>query len=156
MPSGIGNSIRYKYFKNKLLYMGENVLIKPHTSIHSPEKISLDDYCNIGEHCYLLGDGEISIGKYTMLAMNVTVISYDHAHKEEELICKQDIVCAPVYIGDNCWIGANTTILKGVSIGDNSIIGAGSVVTKDIPENSIAAGNPAKIIKKRKEEDFIY
>ena len=53
-----------------------------------------------------------------------------------------------VTIGKNVWIGSGSIILPGVSIGDNSIIGAGSVVNKDIPENSIAVGNPCKVIKK--------
>ena len=55
----------------------------------------------------------------------------------------------PVYIGNNCWIGGRVTILPGVKIGDGSIIGAGAVVTKDVPENSIVAGNPAVVVKKR-------
>jgi acetyltransferase-like isoleucine patch superfamily enzyme len=53
-----------------------------------------------------------------------------------------------VIIGDNVWLGLNTTVLKGVSIGENSVIGAESVVTRDIPSNVIAAGNPCRVIKK--------
>lgn len=53
----------------------------------------------------------------------------------------------PVKIGRNVWIGSNSTILPGVTVGDNAVIGAGSVVTKDIPENTVFAGNPAKFIK---------
>ena len=53
-----------------------------------------------------------------------------------------------VTIGDNCWIGGSVSILPGVSIGDNVTIGAGSVVVKDIPSGSVAAGNPAKVIKR--------
>ena len=53
-----------------------------------------------------------------------------------------------IFIGNNVWIGANCCILPNVHIGDNCVIGAGSVVTKDIPSNSVAAGNPAKVIKK--------
>lgn len=52
-----------------------------------------------------------------------------------------------IKIGDNVWIGWGVIILKGVSIGDNSVIAAGSVVVSDIPENCIAAGNPAKLVK---------
>ncbi|WP_307774297.1 MULTISPECIES: acyltransferase [Flavobacterium] len=54
---------------------------------------------------------------------------------------------APVTIGNNVWVGERAIILKGVSIGDNSVIAAGSVVTKNVPENSIVGGNPAKVIK---------
>ena len=54
----------------------------------------------------------------------------------------------PVSIGNNCWIGGSVTILPGVSIGNNCTIGAGSVVVHDIPDNSIAVGNPARVVKK--------
>lgn len=58
-----------------------------------------------------------------------------------------------VVIGDNVWIGGNTVVCPGVRIGDNVVIGAGSVVTKDIPDWSVAAGNPCKVIRKITEED---
>ena len=62
--------------------------------------------------------------------------------------------CKPIIIEDNVWLGANSTILKGVIIGKNSVIGAGSVVTKNIPANVIAAGNPCRVIKEI-EDDII-
>lgn len=55
--------------------------------------------------------------------------------------------CAPVTIGNSVWIGCNVSILPGVTIGDNCTIGAGSVVTRDIPANSLAAGNPCRVIR---------
>lgn len=60
----------------------------------------------------------------------------------------QELKCGKVEIGKNVWIGQNVCILPNVSIGDNSIIGAGSIVTKNVPQYTIVAGNPAKIIKK--------
>ena len=61
-----------------------------------------------------------------------------------------------VRIGENVWIGANATILPGVTIGDNSIIGGGAVVTHDIPSNVIAVGNPARILREITEDDYLY
>ena len=61
-----------------------------------------------------------------------------------------------VTIGDNVWIGGNTVIMPGVHIGSNTVIGAGSVVTKDIPDWSVAVGNPCRVIKKITEEDKKY
>lgn len=55
------------------------------------------------------------------------------------------------HIGDNCWIGGSSTILPGVTIGDNVTIGAGSVVVKDIPSNSVAVGNPARVVRNIKD-----
>lgn len=69
---------------------------------------------------------------------------------EEDLLCRAK---APTVIMDNAFIGAKSIILKGVTIGRNSIIGAGSVVTKNIPENEIWAGNPAKFIRKLKSDE---
>ncbi|MFD1901362.1 DapH/DapD/GlmU-related protein [Enterococcus termitis] len=62
----------------------------------------------------------------------------------------------PVTIEDNCWIGANTTICPGVTIGENSVIGAGSIVTKDIPANSVAVGNPCKVLREINEQDRAF
>ena len=59
-------------------------------------------------------------------------------------------------MGDNVWIGGNTVILPGVTVGSNVVIGAGSVVSKDIPDNTIAAGNPCKVIREITDEDRIY
>ena len=60
---------------------------------------------------------------------------------------RRDLIPKPIHIGKNVLIGSNSTILSGVTIGDNAVIGAGSVVTKDIPENMIAVGSPAKVIR---------
>lgn len=73
---------------------------------------------------------------------NVTIMDGD-AHQDDPRAGKN----VPIVIEDNVWIGANATILKGVTIGRNSLIGAGSVVVKSIPENVIAAGNPCRVIK---------
>lgn len=85
----------------------------------------------------------ITIGNNVAISENVTIWDSD-AHK---IIGKESEMSKPVYIGNHVWIGCNVTILKGVTIGDGAIIAAGSVVTKNIPENTLAGGVPAKIIK---------
>ncbi|MEK4745885.1 acyltransferase [Bacillus sp. FSL R9-9481] len=94
--------------------------------------------CNIDfSHCWL-----ISIGDNVTLAPKVHILAHDASTKRALGHSKIGLV----KIGNNVFIGANSTILPNVNIGDNVIIGAGSVVSKDIPNGSIAAGNPAKVI----------
>ena len=83
------------------------------------------------------------------LTDEVSILTACHSTDPVERNTRQEWAKA-VTIGHNCWIGASVTILPGVTIGDNVTIGAGSVVVKDIPSNSVAVGNPAKIIKKIK------
>lgn len=84
----------------------------------------------------------IIIGDQVYVAPNVCF--YAGGHDLQDL---SQIIGGNITIGNNVWIGANAVILPGVNIGSNCVIGAGSVVTRDIPENSVAAGNPARIIK---------
>ena len=88
-------------------------------------------------HCFL-----ITIGDNTTICPNVRLIAHDASTKKSLGYTK----IGKIVIGENCFIGDSVTILPNVKIGKNSIIGAGSVVTKPIPNNSVAAGNPAKVI----------
>ena len=93
---------------------------------------------------------EVRIGKQCLFGANVIITDTDfHALKPENRRYNnrpEDIAVAPVIIGDNVFIGTGVIVLKGVEIGANSVIGAGTVVTKNIPANSIVAGNPLRII----------
>jgi acetyltransferase-like isoleucine patch superfamily enzyme len=89
---------------------------------------------------------KITIGDGATIARNVYIYDGDHHSilDDDENILNKSL---PINIGKHVWIGVGAIILKGVNIGDGSIIGAGAVVNKDIPSNSIAVGNPAKVIK---------
>ena len=109
----------------------------------------------INFNCTLVDDAQIYIGDGTMIAPNVTIVAASYPVsprlRAEGYGCNK-----PVHIGKNVWIAANATILQGVRIGDNSIIGAASVVTKDVPENVIVMGSPAKIFREITPEDEVY
>lgn len=96
--------------------------------------------------------GSIRIGAGCLIGANVTLADTDfHALKPENRRYNKnpdEIAVAPIVIEDNVFIGAEAFVLKGVTIGKNSVIGAGAVVTRDIPENSIAVGNPAQVVKR--------
>ncbi len=109
---------------NKGLKLGNNVVI-------------VEEFLFDPAHCFL-----ISIGENCVICPNVRLIAHDASSKKVFGFTK----IGKIDIKENCFIGDSTIILPGVTIGPNSITGAGSVVTKDVPPNSIAAGNPARVI----------
>ena len=99
----------------------------------------------MSSNCYVQGRNGIRIGHNLRMGPGVGLISANHDINDYDVWPK----IGPIKIGDNVWIGMNSTVLPGVTIGDNVVIAAGSVVNSDIPSNSIAAGNPCKVIKEK-------
>ena len=95
----------------------------------------------------VLDEARVTIGDDCFIGPNVSIYTACHSTDPVERNSRQEWA-KPVTIGNNVWIGGSVTILPGVEIGDNVSIGAGSVVVKDIPSNSVAVGNPCKVIKK--------
>jgi acetyltransferase-like isoleucine patch superfamily enzyme len=115
-------------------------------------KVIVGDNCSFGYHCHIGCINKIEIGNNLLAASNIFMS--DHSHGENSL--KEAFIApikrrlsskGPIKIGNNVWIGECVMILSGVTIGDRCVIGANSVVTCDIPSNSIAAGNPAKVLR---------
>lgn len=98
-----------------------------------------------GFNCTILDMGEVRIGDNCLIGPNVGI--YSAGHNVNPVDRYKSGFSKPINIGNNVWIGGHCVIIGGVKIGDNSIIAAGSIVTKDVPENTIFAGNPAKKIK---------
>ena len=94
--------------------------------------------------CRFQDQGGIEIGDGSLIGHNTTIATLNHDFNP---LKRQNLTPSRVKIGKNVWIGSDCTILPGVEIGDGAIIGAGSVVTKSIPANTIAVGNPARVIK---------
>lgn len=103
----------------------------------------------------LVDDTHIYVGDYTMFGPNVTLATAGHPVLPE-LREKGYQFNIPIHIGKNCWIGAGSVILPGVTVGDGSVIGAGSVVTKDIPSGVVAVGNPCRVLRKIGDRDREY
>lgn len=98
----------------------------------------------INSGCCFQDQGGIEIGDNVLIGQQVVIATINH-----DLIpqSRANMLCAPVKIGNDVWIGAHATILPGVTVGDGAVIAAGAVVTKDVPENTVVGGVPAKIIK---------
>ena len=106
----------------------------------------------LGQECTISAFQHVSIGRECVVADRVMLIDFDHGITEvERPIRLQGIYKRDVRVGHNCWIGYGACVLRGVSVGDNSVIGTSAVVTKDVPENAVAAGIPARVIRMREE-----
>lgn len=115
------------------------------------ENISIGENTFVNTNCMFLDNNKISIGKNGLIAPYVQIYTASHPLEASERIVTKGTESRyltstqPVKIGDNVWIGGNSVIFPGVIIGNNVTIGAGSVVTKNIPDNSLAFGNPCQI-----------
>lgn len=121
-------------FSAKTLQIGENVQINDYVHIAAAFSVVIEKNVLIASKVYI---SDINHGNYIGIKQSnpMTIV------KERDLSCKE------INIKMNVWLGENVAVLPGVTIGENSIVGANSVVTKNIPPNSIAVGNPAKVIK---------
>jgi acetyltransferase-like isoleucine patch superfamily enzyme len=113
------------------IYIGTQTYLNRNTFLDASLSITIGRQCAIGPNCYIT----------------------DHDHRSEANVppLEQPLIAKPTHIGDRVWLGANVTVLKGVTIGNDTVIGAGSVVTKDIPPGAIAVGVPAKVIRLKTE-----
>jgi acetyltransferase-like isoleucine patch superfamily enzyme len=121
------------------------------TVVFPPFQINYGKNTKIGKKvfinfdCTFLDLGGITIDDNVMLAPKVSLLSEGHPASADQ---RQTLTAGKIHIKQNAWIGANATILQGVTVGENSVVAAGSVVSKDVPDNVIVGGTPAKIIKK--------
>lgn len=105
----------------------------------------------------------VTVGDNVFMGPNVSLMTPVHPFRWQDRnpkvkadgIVYDDEYAKPIVIGDNCWLASNVTVCGGVKIGEGCVIGAGSVVTRDIPENSLAAGNPCRVIRKITDADAI-
>lgn len=103
----------------------------------------------VNSGCTFMDRGGITLEDGVFIAPNVNIITENHAEQPE---LRRNVYTKPILIKRNAWIGAAAIILPGVTIGENSIVAAGAVVTKNVPDNTIVAGNPAKFIRMIKTE----
>lgn len=144
------------YMKKVFASCGENCYIElPFHANWGGHHVHLGTSVYLNANCALVDDGQIYIGDHVMIGPNVMIATANHPINPE-LRAKGYQYTRDVHIGENVWIGGNVSIVPGVTIGKNSVIGAGSVVTRDIPENSIAVGNPCRVIRRIGPRDEAY
>ena len=136
---------------NTNLKIGKNVTLYPNVMFFGDGLIEIGDNVDIGNGTVIYASkaGGIKIGNNTMIAAQCYIIDMDHGLQRDVLISRQENTVAPIYIGDDVWIAANCTVLKGSHIGNGAVIGAKSMVKGEIEENAIAFGIPAKVRKYR-------
>ena len=158
----------------KFRKLGRNVIFEHGVLVFHPENIEIGDnvyvghnamlkgyYKNlmrigsnswIGQNCFFHSGGGITIGDYVGIGPGTQILTLTHVLDDdiETPIILREQIYKPVVIENNCDIGVGTILLPGVTIGTGSMIGAGSVVTRDVKPYSIVAGNPARVLRKRK------
>lgn len=154
--------IYMKRGKHTVIYRSVRKDIVPFNAFSLGEYSVVEDFCcinnavgdlhighhtRIGLHNTLIGP--VSIGNHVNLAQGVVVSGLNHNFQDiTKRIDEQGVSTSPITICDDVWIGANSVITAGVTIGRHSVVAAGSVVTKDVPEYTVVAGSPARVIKK--------
>jgi len=136
--------------------LGANSTIEDFSAINNGVgAVIIGDRTKIGLSNTIIGP--VTIGNDIRLAQNITLSGLNHNYQDVNIpIHVQGVSTSPIVIEDETWIGANVVVLAGVKVGRHSIIAAGSVVTKDIPPFSVAAGNPARVLKKYNPETKIW
>lgn len=155
--SFLGPGYDFMMIRMRGIVIGENVMIGRNAWIQlegaDPEaKISVGDGTNIGRNATFTAKKEISIGKKCLFSYRVSVMDHDHLFTKSLSPMDSGLTEGkPVVIGDHCFIGAQSFILKGVKLGRHCVVGANSVVTKSFPAYSVIAGSPARLIKTLKD-----
>ena len=139
-------------------HIGSNVSVGTPFICDYGRNVYIGNNVSINMNCTFVDCNEIRIGDFVMIASNVQIYTATHPVELKERLTEEwtpgrgkhfcQTYALPVTIGNGCWLGGGVIVLPGVTIGDGCVIGAGSVVTKDIPANSVAVGNPCRVIRK--------
>ena len=157
----IGRNTIIQVPKNATLRLGDRVYIGREVEVSPDPIISIGNYTSVQDRCNFLG--QVAVGAHCIFAPNVFVSSGIHRFMERPawLIRDQDALVAdpnyvaadprrlPVQIEEDCWIGINAVIMRGVTLGRGCVVGANSVVTKSFPPYSVVAGAPARLLRSR-------
>ena len=136
--------------------IGQDSYIVPPFRCDYGDHVFIGNNTYINYNCCFLDSAKVTIGDYVYMGPNCNIFTPCHPIHHELRKEKVTEYALPVTVGSHSWIGGDVVITPGVTIGENCVIGAGSVVTKDIPANSIAVGNPCKVIRQINDKDREY
>ncbi len=136
------NQLVKELFKGNI---GEESMVRQGVHIIMGDHVKVGNHVSIMYNFVCMSRGGVVIEDNVSIEANTQILTNNHDEKEHRIL-----LCKPVVIKENAWIGAGVTILPGVTIGENAIVGAASVVTKDVPANTIVVGNPARVIRQVK------
>lgn len=128
--------------------VGKQAHVYPSVRIEIPWNLTLGDFCAVGDRAILYALGPISIGARTTISQGAHLCAGTHDWRD----AARPLLKPPVSIGNDAWVCADAFIGPGVTVGDGAIVGARGVVTRDVPANSTVAGNPARIIERKRHE----
>lgn len=134
--------------------VGDDVEVRPPLYVDYGENIFIGSGTFINYNLMALDVAAITIGKDCQIGPNIQLLTPTHPIDPKPRRAKLE-AAEPITLGENVWLGGGVIVCPGVTIGDNSVVGAGAVVVKDIPPNSVAVGNPARVIRTIGEDDAI-
>jgi maltose O-acetyltransferase len=126
--------------------IGQNSIIEPPFYCSYGQNTHIGDHVFLNSLCTILDNNDVHIGHHVMIGPVVQIYTAAHLLQAETRIQGLE-VAKPIVIEDNVWIGGGAILLPGVRIGRNAVVGAGAVVSRSVPENTIVAGNPARMIR---------
>lgn len=146
----LGIGVRYCLILSLDVTSQANVAVREDVYLFSVDGLRVGRNVSIHPLCYIDAAGGIMLGNDISIAHGTTIMSTTHKFDRlDRPINDQGVTAARTTIGDDCWIGAQAVIVAGVQIGAGCVVAANSVVTRDVPDGSVVAGSPARLVKRR-------
>jgi acetyltransferase-like isoleucine patch superfamily enzyme len=151
----VGPGVKIEIGPDAVLRLGRWCWIGHGTKIRAHEGVvEIGAKTVLGQECTISSFQRVSIGREGIIADRVMLIDFDHGVVEvERPVRLQGIYKRDVRVGNNCWVGYGACILRGSTVGDNCVIGTSTVVTRDVPDNAVVGGVPARVLRTRAEPE---